>query len=651
MTPSANMSSSTSTTSMVTCCILPLRVGEAQVDVLDVVVLDLLQDVFGGRHVMFPCLMTLFEIDCGASGQMASMPVSPVRMRTTSSMLETKILPSPMRPVWAALRIASIGAFDGFVAEHDLDLHLGQEIDDIFGAAIELGMALLAAEALGLGHGDALQADLLQRLLHLVELERLDDRFDLLHVEIRPPVANNTAFAAPLRAQTKHELCQFDSDFEKFAPSALGRRSRLAQTRPRCAGGRQVAGTGSRRQACTVMPNVWAYRFNLQAARNGSAYSRDAPLHAVRRNGYQIGTMSHAVQPLAFELLTPDEMAERRPARRSLPASSTASALMRRAGAAVAAVILERFPEAAGVAVLAVPATMAATAMSSPRNCGRGRRRRSRCGASRRRKPGTRRGNRGGRMPRCQRSSLADFAPATGWLVVDALFGAGLARAARRGLRRGDRAGSTRPARAVVAVDLPSGVSGLSGAVLGSAPRAERDRHLLSQEARPSASSRPEPIAARLSSPISAFATTCSRRSARPASRTIRRTGCTLLPSPAADTHKYARGHVGVFSGGLASTGAARLAAMAAARAGAGAVTLLSPANALAVNAAHLTSIILKQGGIAGRRGRVHRRAQARRAGVRAGARHAGQGRRLRARPDRPRPPAWPARSCSMPMR
>ena len=40
-------------------------------------------------------------------------------------------------------------------------------------------MTLLASEALGLGHGYALQSNLLQRLLHLVELERFDDGFDL----------------------------------------------------------------------------------------------------------------------------------------------------------------------------------------------------------------------------------------------------------------------------------------------------------------------------------------------------------------------------------------------------------------------------------------------------------------------------------------
>src|SRR6187551_3256494 len=67
------------------------------------------------------------------------------------------------------------------VGHDDLELHLGQEIDDVFGPAVKLGVALLAAEALGLGHGDARDADLVQRLLHLVELERLDDGLDLFH--------------------------------------------------------------------------------------------------------------------------------------------------------------------------------------------------------------------------------------------------------------------------------------------------------------------------------------------------------------------------------------------------------------------------------------------------------------------------------------
>src|SRR6185369_10228373 len=68
------------------------------------------------------------------------------------------------------------------VAHDDLELHLGQEVDDIFGTAIKLGVALLPAEALGLGDGDAGYADFVKRLLHLVELERLDDSLDLFHV-------------------------------------------------------------------------------------------------------------------------------------------------------------------------------------------------------------------------------------------------------------------------------------------------------------------------------------------------------------------------------------------------------------------------------------------------------------------------------------
>src|SRR5688500_4766347 len=68
------------------------------------------------------------------------------------------------------------------VVDRCLDLHLGQEIDDVLGAAIQLGVALLATEPLHLGDGDALDADRRERFADLVELERLDDCGDHLHV-------------------------------------------------------------------------------------------------------------------------------------------------------------------------------------------------------------------------------------------------------------------------------------------------------------------------------------------------------------------------------------------------------------------------------------------------------------------------------------
>ena len=65
-------------------------------------------------------------------------------------------------PVLAACWIASTARSTMAVLDHHLDLHLGQEVDHVLGAPVELGVALLPAEALDLGHGHALEADLLR---------------------------------------------------------------------------------------------------------------------------------------------------------------------------------------------------------------------------------------------------------------------------------------------------------------------------------------------------------------------------------------------------------------------------------------------------------------------------------------------------------
>lgn len=66
------------------------------------------------------------------------------------------------------------------------------------------------------------------------------------------------------------------------------------------------------------------------------------------------------------------------------------------------------------------------------------------------------------------------------------------------------------------------------------------------------------------------------------------------FPWPAPHVHKHLRGRLAVVSGGAWSTGAARLAARAGLRIGAGLVTLLSPRDAAAVNAAHLEAVMLR---------------------------------------------------------
>src|SRR6266481_6102206 len=66
------------------------------------------------------------------------------------------------------------------------------------------------------------------------------------------------------------------------------------------------------------------------------------------------------------------------------------------------------------------------------------------------------------------------------------------------------------------------------------------------------------------------------------------------FPVPTAQGHKYSRGHAAVVSGGRAHTGAARLAALAALRGGAGLVTLATPRDALDINAAANLAVMVR---------------------------------------------------------
>jgi hydroxyethylthiazole kinase-like uncharacterized protein yjeF len=186
---------------------------------------------------------------------------------------------------------------------------------------------------------------------------------------------------------------------------------------------------------------------------------------------------------------------------------------------------------------------------------------------------------------------LAEYRPTAGSVVVDALFGAGLARPLDEAFA--EIFGRIRNADIpVVAIDLPSGMSGATGQATGPHLKAEltvtfvrkKPGHLLY----PGRELCGEVVVADIAVPDRQIVDTGLVENA-PAG------WLTDLPTPSADAHKYSRGHVAVFSGGPTSTGAARLSAMAAARSGAGAVTVLSPASALQVNASHLTSIMLKR--------------------------------------------------------
>jgi NAD(P)H-hydrate epimerase len=177
-------------------------------------------------------------------------------------------------------------------------------------------------------------------------------------------------------------------------------------------------------------------------------------------------------------------------------------------------------------------------------------------------------------------------------IIVDALFGAGLSRPLQ-GMAADVVAAINACGKPVVAVDVPSGVDGSTGTSSGPVVQATRTvtffrmkpGHLLVPcrtlcgEVRVADIGIPERVLEEIEP-----RTFANRPSLWQAS----------YPWPRLEAHKYTRGHAVVVSGPAESTGAGRLGARGALRIGAGLVTIVGPATATAVNATHLTAIMVK---------------------------------------------------------
>ncbi len=178
-------------------------------------------------------------------------------------------------------------------------------------------------------------------------------------------------------------------------------------------------------------------------------------------------------------------------------------------------------------------------------------------------------------------------------LIVDALFGAGLNRPVK-----GDPYAMIEAMNAsgapILSVDLPSGINGDTGAVMGIAVEASatvtffrrKPGHLLL----PGRLHCGEIDVADIGIEPDVLDAIAPKTF-----ENVPELWEDTFPFPQIDGHKYARGHAVVVSGDMVSTGAARLAARAALRAGAGLVTVASPRDALGVNAAALTAVMVRE--------------------------------------------------------
>jgi ADP-dependent NAD(P)H-hydrate dehydratase / NAD(P)H-hydrate epimerase len=175
-------------------------------------------------------------------------------------------------------------------------------------------------------------------------------------------------------------------------------------------------------------------------------------------------------------------------------------------------------------------------------------------------------------------------------LVVDAIFGAGLARPIEGVVRDVIEAIAERRLP-VVAIDVPSGVDGASGEIRGIAPRAavtvtffrKKPGHLLL----PGRGYCGETVLTQIGIPAVVLDSI-----APDAAANVPAWWLDAFPRPAPEAHKYTRGHA-LVAGGAVMTGAARLAARAAARLGAGLVTAAVPRAVFPIYATALTGVIV----------------------------------------------------------
>jgi NAD(P)H-hydrate epimerase len=175
-------------------------------------------------------------------------------------------------------------------------------------------------------------------------------------------------------------------------------------------------------------------------------------------------------------------------------------------------------------------------------------------------------------------------------LVVDAIFGSGLSRALA-GPAQETLAAAAHKGLMIVAVDVPSGLMGDTGEAFGAVAAVltvtfscKKPGHLLL----PGRLLCGEVVVADIGIPPSVI-----EQIVPDTFENDPRLWIADLPRPHDGSNKYTRGHALIF-GGYPMTGAARMAARAAARAGAGLTTLAVPEIALPIYAATLTSIMVQ---------------------------------------------------------